>query len=126
MRRRELIAALGITLALPRAALAQSSGPVRRIAMLVAQGSDDDPEYEGRIAAFAEAMRGIGWVDGRNLKLSVYRAQPSTAEIRKRYIAALQAADYGYVLETGDVVLEGTSAELMADQRVIETYLGAG
>lgn len=40
--------------------------------------------------------------------------------------AALQAADYGYVLETGDVVLDGTSAELMADQRVIETYLGTG
>ena len=38
--------------------------------------------------------------------------------------AALQVADYGYVLETGETVLEGTSAELMANPRVVETYLG--
>jgi branched-chain amino acid transport system ATP-binding protein len=39
--------------------------------------------------------------------------------------AALQACDYGYVLETGDVVLEGTGVELMNDQRIVDTYLGA-
>jgi branched-chain amino acid transport system ATP-binding protein len=38
--------------------------------------------------------------------------------------AALQVADYGYVLETGEVVLEGPAAELAASPRVIETYLG--
>jgi branched-chain amino acid transport system ATP-binding protein len=38
--------------------------------------------------------------------------------------AALQISDYGYVLETGKVVLEGPSAELASDQRVTETYLG--
>ncbi len=38
--------------------------------------------------------------------------------------AALQVADYGYVLETGEIVLEGTAAELMANPRVVETYLG--
>jgi len=38
--------------------------------------------------------------------------------------AALQVADYGYVLETGETVLEGTAAELMANPRVVETYLG--
>jgi len=38
--------------------------------------------------------------------------------------AALQVADYGYVLETGDVVLEGPAAELAQNPRVIETYLG--
>ncbi len=40
--------------------------------------------------------------------------------------AALQVADYGYVLETGDVVLAGTSAELADNPRVIESYLGLG
>ena len=40
--------------------------------------------------------------------------------------AALQVADYGYVLETGRVVLEGPSADLAGDRRVIETYLGVG
>jgi len=40
--------------------------------------------------------------------------------------AALQVADYGYVLETGRVVLEGPSAALADDARVVETYLGGG
>ena len=39
--------------------------------------------------------------------------------------AALQVADRGYVLETGDLVLEGPAAQLAVDPRVIETYLGA-
>jgi branched-chain amino acid transport system ATP-binding protein len=40
--------------------------------------------------------------------------------------AALQVAEYGYVLETGRIALEGASATLAADPRVIETYLGVG
>ena len=40
--------------------------------------------------------------------------------------AALRVADYGYVLETGRVVLQGPSAELAGDRRVVETYLGVG
>jgi branched-chain amino acid transport system ATP-binding protein len=38
--------------------------------------------------------------------------------------AALQIADRGYVLETGEVVLAGSSAHLAADSRVIDSYLG--
>jgi branched-chain amino acid transport system ATP-binding protein len=38
--------------------------------------------------------------------------------------AALQVADYGYVLETGEMVLEGSASELAANPRVSETYLG--
>jgi branched-chain amino acid transport system ATP-binding protein len=40
--------------------------------------------------------------------------------------AALEVADYGYVLETGEIGLEGPASELAQDPRVIETYLGAG
>jgi branched-chain amino acid transport system ATP-binding protein len=38
--------------------------------------------------------------------------------------AALQVADYGYVLEMGGIVLEGPASELAANPRVLETYLG--
>jgi len=40
--------------------------------------------------------------------------------------AALQIADYGYVLETGDVILQGPSNVLSQDSRIIESYLGVG
>ncbi|MCD6585280.1 MAG: ABC transporter ATP-binding protein [Desulfobacteraceae bacterium] len=38
--------------------------------------------------------------------------------------AALQIADYGYVFETGTVVLQGAASELLADQEVKRAYLG--
>ncbi len=38
--------------------------------------------------------------------------------------AALEVADYGYVLEMGEIALEGAAADLAQDHRVIETYLG--
>jgi len=40
--------------------------------------------------------------------------------------AALQIADHAYVLETGEVVLDGPAAALTNDPRVIESYLGLG
>jgi branched-chain amino acid transport system ATP-binding protein len=38
--------------------------------------------------------------------------------------AALQVADYAYVLETGEIALQGPAAALANDRRVIDTYLG--
>ncbi len=40
--------------------------------------------------------------------------------------AALQVADYGYVLETGEIILEGPASDLSDNPRVIESYLGLG
>lgn len=40
--------------------------------------------------------------------------------------AALQVADHGYVLETGEVALEGPAADLATNPRVVESYLGLG
>jgi branched-chain amino acid transport system ATP-binding protein len=40
--------------------------------------------------------------------------------------AALQVADYGYVLETGEIALEGPSKKLVDDPKVVESYLGLG
>jgi branched-chain amino acid transport system ATP-binding protein len=40
--------------------------------------------------------------------------------------AALETADYGYVLETGEIVHSGPAAELMHDPKVAASYLGSG
>ena len=38
--------------------------------------------------------------------------------------AALQIADFGYVFETGNIVLQGPATELLEDQEVKRAYLG--
>jgi len=40
--------------------------------------------------------------------------------------AALQVADYAYVLETGEIALEGPSGMLIGDPKVVESYHGLG
>jgi branched-chain amino acid transport system ATP-binding protein len=48
----------------------------------------------------------------------------ATLLIEQNARAALQISDYGYVLETGELALEGPAADLAQNPRVIETYLG--
>jgi len=40
--------------------------------------------------------------------------------------AALETADYGYVLETGEVTQQGPAKELIGDPKLISAYLGGG
>ena len=44
--------------------------------------------------------------------------------VEQNAYAALKVADYAYVLEVGNIVLQGTGEELIADSRVREAYLG--
>ncbi len=37
---------------------------------------------------------------------------------------ALKVADYGYVLETGNITMEGKGIELLKNEKIIEAYLG--
>jgi branched-chain amino acid transport system ATP-binding protein len=39
--------------------------------------------------------------------------------------AALEVADHGYVLEMGEIALQGPAQDLARDSRVVDTYLGA-
>jgi branched-chain amino acid transport system ATP-binding protein len=45
--------------------------------------------------------------------------------VEQRVAEALESCDYGYVLETGRVVLRGRHDTLMSDERVRRAYLGA-
>jgi len=87
MRRREFIAGLASVTAIPPLleAFAQQSDRLHRVDVLLAQAIEDDPYYEGRLAALTDALRGLGWIDGRNLKLAVHRLTPLNAsDIRKQ------------------------------------------
>jgi len=53
----------------------------------------------------------------RNLGVSILLVEQNAR-------AALETADYGYVLETGEVVLSGPAASLMHDPKVTASYLG--
>ena len=46
--------------------------------------------------------------------------------VEQNALAALDASDHGYVLETGEIALKGPSRDLISDPRVQATYLGGG
>ena len=49
----------------------------------------------------------------------------TTLLVEQNARAALETADEGYVLEMGEIALQGPASELANDPRVIDTYLGA-
>ncbi len=44
--------------------------------------------------------------------------------VEQKALMALRVADYGYVIETGEIVLTGPGQELLKNEQVIEAYLG--
>jgi len=44
--------------------------------------------------------------------------------VEQNAVAALEVADYAYVLETGKITLEGKGEDLLKDERVKKAYLG--
>jgi putative tryptophan/tyrosine transport system substrate-binding protein len=67
MRRREFIAGLGAVV-WPLAAGAQQGERVRRIGVLT-DGDENDPEQKRRFSAFTQAFAGLGWTDGRDVRM---------------------------------------------------------
>ena len=70
MRRRDFIAGLGGAAAWPLVARAQQGDRVRRIGVLMPFG-ENDPDGEFRYSAFTQALAGLGWTDGRNLRMDL-------------------------------------------------------
>ena len=68
MRRREFIAGLGSAAAWPLAARAQQGDRVRRIGMLLPL-DENDPIQKTAFSAFTQALAGLGWTDGRNVRI---------------------------------------------------------
>ncbi len=66
----------------------------------------------------AEIFRMLGRVNEEE-KISILLVEQNAR-------AALSLARYGYVIENGRIVLEGTSAQLQSDPEVQKSYLGLG
>ena len=67
MRRRQFIAGLGSAAAWPLAVSAQQPNRVRRIGVLMAY-DENDPAAKTIVSALTQALAGLGWTDGRNVR----------------------------------------------------------
>src|SRR5262245_39953270 len=71
LRRREFITLLGgAAVASPLAARAQQGDRVRRIGVLML-GDENDPVMKTWVSAFTQAFAGLGWTDGRNVRMDL-------------------------------------------------------
>ena len=70
LRRREFITLLGGAAAWPLAARAQLGDRVRRIGVLTG-GDENDPVAKTPVSAFTQALAGLGWADGRNVRIDL-------------------------------------------------------
>src|SRR6266576_741750 len=71
MKRREFITGAGAAAAWPIAAGAQQPGDrVPRIGVLT-PGDENDPGGKTYISAFTQALAGLGWTDGRNVRMDL-------------------------------------------------------
>jgi branched-chain amino acid transport system ATP-binding protein len=81
----------------------------------------------GRLMLLDEPSMGLAPVLVRDIfeTLKEINAQGTTILlVEQNANMALKLASRGYVLETGNIVLEGTSAELAANPEVKKAYLG--
>jgi putative ABC transport system substrate-binding protein len=79
MRRREFIGLVSGAAAWPLAVRAQRSDAMRRIGLMISV-PEDDRSGRGQADALLEGLRGLGWNEGRNIRIDLYGiAEPSRA-----------------------------------------------
>ena len=70
MNRREFITLLGGAAAWPLAARAQQGDRLRRIGVLM-PFDENDPLAKPRLSALTQALAGVGWTVGRNVRMDL-------------------------------------------------------
>jgi putative ABC transport system substrate-binding protein len=101
--RRNFITLLGGVAAWPLAAQAQQSERVRRIGVLMSTPADDK-EGQARINAFVHGLRGLGWVDGRNVRIDT-RWAAGDADRGRQYATELVTLMPDVILASGGSVV---------------------
>jgi len=112
IRRREFITLLGGAAAWPVAARAQQGDRVRRIGVLMSR-DENDPEGKRRYSAFTQALAGLGWTEGRNLRMDLRWVGADAGRIRvsAQELVALQP----------DIILTQATPNTAAVQRETRT-----
>jgi putative ABC transport system substrate-binding protein len=112
MRRREFITVLSGAAAWPLAARAQQGERVRRIGVL-RPGDENDPDGKRRLSAFTQALAGLGWTDGRNVRMDLRWGGNDTDRIRAlaQELVGLQP----------DIILTSGTPATAAAQRATQT-----
>jgi len=113
MKRRTFIAGLGSAPAWPLAARAQQGDRVRRIGVL-SGGDENDLLAKTQVSAFTQALAGLGWTDGRNVRMDVVWGGDDTSRIQ-----ALAQELVG--LQPDIIVTVGSTAATIAVQRETRT-----
>ena len=108
MKRRDFIALLGGAVAWPLAARAQQGERVRRIGVLI-PGDENGPLRKTGVSAFIQALAGLGWTDGRNLRMDLRGRRGDINRIRAlaRELIGLQP----------DIILASSTPATAAVQR---------
>jgi putative ABC transport system substrate-binding protein len=81
MKRREFITLLGGAAAWPLAARAQQGDRVRRIGVLMGD-AENDPVAKTTVSALTQALAGLGWTDGHNVRIDLRWGGGDTIRIR--------------------------------------------
>jgi putative ABC transport system substrate-binding protein len=112
LRRREFITGLGGAAAWPLAARAQQGDRVRRVGYLTSS-DENDPVMKPRIYAFTQALAGLGWTVGRNVRMDLRggRGDANRSRGLAQELVALQP----------DIIVAGGNLATVALQRETRT-----
>ena len=101
MKRREFLTLLGgAAVTWPVAAGAQQVDGIRRIGVLT-YWTADDAEGQARLAAFAQALKQLGWSEGRNLRIDTRWANADDIRRHAAELAALAPDDISLCVANG-------------------------
>jgi putative ABC transport system substrate-binding protein len=108
MKRRQFILGLGSAAAWPVVARAQQGDLMRRIGVLMV-GDENDPVKKTWVSAFTQALAGLGWIDGLNVRMHLRWGGDNINRIRllARELVSLQP----------DIILANSTPATAAVQR---------
>ena len=112
MRRREFIAGIGSAATWPLAGQAQQPDRVRRIGVLNSV-DENDPVFKSVFSTFTQALAGLGWTDGRNVRMDLRWAGGDTNRI-ERLAQELVGLQPEIILAGGSTVTVAASISIPA------------